>query len=359
MTRVFHLASDLGPTAAAKQLSLVAPALPKDRFTQAVGLLGQGEPFAEPLAAAGLDVSRLPVRHAIDLTGLAAVGRAVAAFRPDVVQTWGPFAARVAAVLRLPNLIASGCGAPGAGLSGWLTRRALRTARAVTVTTQAEADRIHSATGVAATRIPPAVAPAPPPPDPAAYRKALGIPDAARLIVTAGGFDAVSGARTAVWAFDILKYADPGVRLVFFGDGPEHARVARFSRAIGFEDHRVHFVGRRAGVAAAVGLAELVWVAHLRGGVNLALEAMAAGVPVVAVQNRDVAEVVADGETGRFVPAGDRIRLAAVTTDLLDDPAERSRLGAAGRVAASGRFAVRPVVERFAGLYHDVTTAGR
>ena len=97
MTRVFHLASDLGPTAAAKMLSLVAPALPKDRITQEVGLLGPGEPFAQVLVAAGLDVTRLPVRHAIDLTGLAAVGRAVAAFRPDVVHAWGPFAARVAA----------------------------------------------------------------------------------------------------------------------------------------------------------------------------------------------------------------------------------------------------------------------
>jgi glycosyltransferase involved in cell wall biosynthesis len=357
MTRVFHLAADLGPSAAAKQLSLIAPALPADRFAQAIGVLTPGGPFTGAMAVAGVELLRLPVRYVIDATRLAAVRRAVAAFRPDVVHAWGPFAARVAVVLRTPATVVSGCGSAGTGLTGWLTRKALRSARAVTAATPAEAVRIREAAGVAATVIPPAVLPPPPPPDPGAFRKEFGIPEHGRLLMSAGGFDAAAGLRTAVWAFDILKYADPAVYYVLFGDGPERGRVSRFSQAVGFDDDRVRFAGSKGYVAEVIGLSEVAWVTHLRGGVNIALEAMAAGVPVVAFHNRDLAGVIEDGVTGRLVPAGDRIRLAAATTDLLENPAERSRLGAAGRAAAEARFAPGPVVDRFAALYHDVTSA--
>jgi D-inositol-3-phosphate glycosyltransferase len=85
---------------------------------------------------------------------------------------------------------------------------------------------------------------------------------------------------------------------------------------------------------------------------------MAAGVPVVALANPDLAGIIADGVTGRLVPPGDRIRLAAVTNDLFDKPAERLRLGAAARVAAATRFAVGPVVDHYVRLYHDLIPTG-
>jgi glycosyltransferase involved in cell wall biosynthesis len=359
MIRVFHLVGTLGPIAAAKQLSLIAPALPRDRFTQIVGLLGPGEPFANVLTASGVELIRLPIRHAIDMPRLVAMQQAIAAMRPDVIHAWGPLAARVAFLLGRPAAVVSGCGVIETGLAGWLTRRALHAARAVTAMTQAEADRIRESANVSATIIPPAVACVTPQPDPAVFRKSLGLPESARLIITAGGFDTNSGELTAVWSFDILKYADPTVHLVLFGDGPDRKRIARFSKSIGFDDDRVRFAGPWADVAAAVGLAEVAWVTHRRGGVNLALEAMAAAVPVIAVHNRDLSEILEDDVTGKLVPAGDRIRLAAVTNDLLNAQEERIRLGKAGQAAVVGRFAPVAVVERYAALYDDVKTLSR
>jgi glycosyltransferase involved in cell wall biosynthesis len=132
----------------------------------------------------------------------------------------------------------------------------------------------------------------------------------------------------------------------------------RLGRALGFDDDRVRFVGTRSDLPALFGLAEVVWVTRQHGGANLTLEAMAAGVPVVAFRTPAVSGVVEDNVTGRLVPPGDRVRLAAVTIDLLDDPAARGRLGLAARAVAESRFPAAAVVDGYARLYHDVVSAG-
>jgi glycosyltransferase involved in cell wall biosynthesis len=72
------------------------------------------------------------------------------------------------------------------------------------------------------------------------------------------------------------------------------------------------------------------------------LEAMAAGLPVVACDVGGVGELVADGETGLLVPPGDPARLSEALRRLLADPELRRRLGAAGRARARERFDLPP-----------------
>ncbi len=67
------------------------------------------------------------------------------------------------------------------------------------------------------------------------------------------------------------------------------------------------------------------------GGVNAALEAQAAGRPVVAGKTLALSEVVVDGETGALFPPGDKPALARQTRLLLDDPGRAHQMGAAGR----------------------------
>jgi glycosyltransferase involved in cell wall biosynthesis len=86
---------------------------------------------------------------------------------------------------------------------------------------------------------------------------------------------------------------------------------------------------------------------------NVILEAMAAGVPVVATAVSGIPEVVADGETGRLVPPGDAAALADVLASLLDDPDEGRRLAAAARNRAAIAFdlatCVAPLADAFSG----------
>jgi glycosyltransferase involved in cell wall biosynthesis len=70
------------------------------------------------------------------------------------------------------------------------------------------------------------------------------------------------------------------------------------------------------------------------------LEAMAAGLPVVASAVGGVPEVVRDGETGALVPPRDPVARGRAITRLGEDPALRQRFGAAGRRRAEREFAL-------------------
>jgi glycosyltransferase involved in cell wall biosynthesis len=84
------------------------------------------------------------------------------------------------------------------------------------------------------------------------------------------------------------------------------------------------------------------------------LEAMHAGLPVVASDVGSVAEAVAHEQTGLLVPAGDEAALAAALARLRDDPGLRHRLGEAGRRRAAEQFTVEQMVTGYLQVYADV-----
>jgi glycosyltransferase involved in cell wall biosynthesis len=81
------------------------------------------------------------------------------------------------------------------------------------------------------------------------------------------------------------------------------------------------------------------------------MEAAACGTPAVATAVGSVADVVADGETGFVVPAGDAEALAERITRLLADAALRSRMATAARQRAELRFDQRDMVRRYEELF--------
>ena len=366
MPRIFFLASSLGPTGPAKLLSMLAPALPREHFTIAVGVAGPiAGPYAAPLKAAGVELLSLPIRHPMDVNGLWGLRDAIARFNPDVLHVLGSQAATLARFLAFPKIglrpmpavIVSAADRPDDGVAGWLARLAVRSATQVIAPTAAEGERYRNL-GVPTERVlvvPPGIGEPPKKTvDPKAFRRSLGIPKTSRIVIATGLFDAVAGLRSAVWAFDVVKYVATDLYLVLVGDGPERERLERFGKALGFDDYRTRFAGIRADVPSLVRLAEVVWVTHERGGTNVALEAMVAGVPVVAVRTADLAEVVEDRVTGRLVSPADRVELAAVTNELLEDPTLARAYGDAGRERAIARFPVSLMAERFGRIYDDV-----
>src|SRR5262249_36862376 len=153
------------------------------------------------------------------------------------------------------------------------------------------------------------------------------IPHSAFRIACVGPLEPHKGFRDAIWALDILHFLYDDLHLLVIGQGSDRPRLEEFARVAGVQD-RVHFLGAQAEVAALLAEADLVWVpSHAEGGVNAALEAMAAGRPVVAAQLPGLAEVVRDGETGLLFPPADRAGLARQTRRLLDDPELRCLLG--------------------------------
>lgn len=125
---------------------------------------------------------------------------------------------------------------------------------------------------------------------------------------------------------------------VVAGDGPLRDAVEAEARALGVA---VDLAGARDDVAALLAASDLFVLSSRSEGAPLSvLEAMAAGLPVVACDVGGIREQVVDGGTGLLVPPGDPALLAAAIGRLLGDPQLRRRLGAAGRHRGEERFDV-------------------
>jgi glycosyltransferase involved in cell wall biosynthesis len=84
------------------------------------------------------------------------------------------------------------------------------------------------------------------------------------------------------------------------------------------------------------------------------VEAMAAGLPVVATASEGALEIIDDGISGRLVPLDDPESLAEAINDLLDDPFECSRLGRNALLVARERYSVARMVHDTEQVYREV-----
>jgi glycosyltransferase involved in cell wall biosynthesis len=144
------------------------------------------------------------------------------------------------------------------------------------------------------------------------------------------------------------------------GDGPDRPAVEAEIRAAGLEGV-VELAGERHDVPRLLADADVCVLSSRSEGAPLSvLEAMAAGLPVVASAVGGVPEIVADGDTGLLVPPGDAAALAAALERLLADAALRRRLGAAGRERVRERFDLAELQRAHLELYsRELARAGR
>jgi glycosyltransferase involved in cell wall biosynthesis len=134
----------------------------------------------------------------------------------------------------------------------------------------------------------------------------------------------------------------PGARLVVVGGGEQAAALAVLVRARGLDD-AVELVGGvgRDEATAHLAAADVFCLPSTYEGLPLAiLEAMAAGLPVVATAVSGNPEAVEHGRSGLLVPAESARALAEALVALLNDPTRRRAMGAEGRRRARERFAI-------------------
>lgn len=186
--------------------------------------------------------------------------------------------------------------------------------------------------------------------DRAAARGELGLGEAEVVIGTIARLDPVKDLHTLVTAFEAVRRDRPDAKLVVIGDGPERAALAE--RLPDGLATAVLFAGQRDDARALLPAFDVYANSSLTEGISVTiLEAMAAGLPVVATRVGGNAEVVLDGSTGRLVPAREPARLADALAALLREPATRSTYGAAGRRRVESDFSVDTMVARYLELY--------
>jgi glycosyltransferase involved in cell wall biosynthesis len=181
---------------------------------------------------------------------------------------------------------------------------------------------------------------------------AAGIPPEALLILAVGRLIEQKDHATLLDAFARVRGDYSDARLAILGWGRlEEATRARI-RELALDD-AVVLPGR---VEPTAWLARADIFAHTslwEGFGIVLLEAMLAGLPIVATRVSAIPEIVVDGTTGTLVPGGDVSAVAAALSDLLEDPDRRRALGDAGRRRAHDEFSVARMTEQTIAVYRS------
>jgi glycosyltransferase involved in cell wall biosynthesis len=152
-----------------------------------------------------------------------------------------------------------------------------------------------------------------------------------------------------------LRARVPGAQVRIVGNGPEREMLDRLHRELSLGDAAV-LLGdvSRAALAEEYVNADCFCMPSVQEGFGIVfLEAMAAGLPVVACHAAAIPEVVLDGRTGVLVPPRTPPALAAALVDLLADPERRRALGDEGRRRVA-EFTPERVARRFLDAVHSI-----
>jgi glycosyltransferase involved in cell wall biosynthesis len=361
--KLLFLIPTLDRSGAEKQLTLLATHLPRSEFAVHVAALTRSGPYAADLEAADIPVTVLNKRFKCDPIAFSRLRKLLNNHRPDVLHTW-LFAAnaygRLAGGRRPPFrvVVSERCvDSWKAGWQLWLDRKLIcRTTRLVG-NSQSVAD-FYRELGVPAEKlgvVHNGIELASFPPDARdSVRRELGIPPQTRVCGFIGRLAGQKRVLDLVWAFELIRVMHDDVVFVIVGDGPERAKLEYFARSLEIS-RQVKFLGHRDDATRFLPAMDVFWLASdFEGLSNSIMEAMAAGLPVVASDIPPNRELVVDGQTGYLAPVGDRVAFAQLAERILLNPSLAKELGSAGRQRIAAEFSVGKMVEGYARLYNEV-----
>jgi L-malate glycosyltransferase len=184
----------------------------------------------------------------------------------------------------------------------------------------------------------------------ARVRQQLGVDERTIVIGTVARLDPVKDLQTLVRALG-APGADRPMTLLVIGDGPERAGIEAAAREAGV-DSFVRFLGHRDDARDLLAGCDLYANSSISEGISLTiLEAMAAGLPVVATRVGGTPEIV-DTSCGRLVPARDPGSLAATLAELTADRSLRAALGRAARARVETHFTLDRMIAEYRDAYY-------
>lgn len=186
-------------------------------------------------------------------------------------------------------------------------------------------------------------------------RAVLGVPPDVPIIGLVSGFRVMKGQRTAVEAAARLAAEGRRFHLLLIGEGPFAARVRAQVEAARLRD-RISILGFVDDLPATMAALDIALYSALEsdGMSRVLFEYLASGVPVVASRVGVVPEILEDGRTALLVPAGEPGPLGEAVARLLDDPARRREIGAAGAALVHARYSGARLAERLTAMYRSV-----
>ena len=360
------------------QVAVASPAVA--HVVASFGREGAPHPFLDAARAQGVDARLVPQRSSYDPRLAGRLAATIAAVAPDLLVGHDykadlllAAASRRRGALRRPRVaVVHGYTAEDwkVALLEAADRRALRGVAAVVapaapvrdalVAARVPAERIHAIeNGIAVERVAREAAEGR-----EAVRASWGLAAGDVAVVSIGRLSPEKGPDVLLAAYVAARGRLPrGARLVVVGDGAAREAVEAAARAHeaagGLRPGEVVFTGWRADATRCLGAADVFVLASRREGLPLAcLEAMAAGVPVVATRVGGVPEALEGGACGCLVSHEDAAGLADAIAAVVADPAAAAARAARARERVRSRYGVERQARALEALYASVRAAG-
>ncbi len=362
MTRILHIISDDLATGTAKQLELLCRGLRCCGYDTRVCVLARRGFSMDHLPSFGGKTTRCTRNWRTDPSLIARLRRGIGTIDPHLIQTWGyaataygrlsatwegqrPLIASVRSLKCRPRSAEFAC-------TKWLLSQASH----ITVNNP-YIKSFFREFGVDANSIQVVPNGIVVPSSASTVRSLhheLGLPPETVLIGAVGDLRQSKRLRDLIWAMDLLRVIRREVHLVVVGGGNERACLEEYARKV-LPAEFVHFLGHRNDVCEILPQLFCLWQASEHSGCsNSVLEAMAAGLPVIASDVAGHRAVLQDGVTGFLVPLGDRAEIARKTNLLLRNRDTASEMGAAGRDHVAKSFTVEAMIAGHQSLYERI-----
>jgi glycosyltransferase involved in cell wall biosynthesis len=186
-----------------------------------------------------------------------------------------------------------------------------------------------------------------------AYRSRLGIKPGP-LVGIIARLSEVKGHRFLLVAMKEVVKQVPGAQLLIIGDGPEKKDLIELTMKLGLG--RCTFIEEATlDTRLSLSVMDVFVLPSVQEGLGLsAMEAMAAGVPVVGSNVGGVYSLIKDGQTGILVPPKDPLALAAAILRLLNDKALALKMADAAKELIKEKFSLEDMAKKMEVLYKEV-----
>jgi len=182
-----------------------------------------------------------------------------------------------------------------------------------------------------------------------AFRRVIA-PNGERILLHASNFRKVKRVKDIVRIFEIVRKKIPS-KLLFVGDGPERSDAESLCRELDICDD-TRFVGKQEQMEDILAIADLFLLTSEYESFGLAaLEAMAAGVPVISTNAGGLPEIAIQGETGYLDDIGDIHSMSEHAIKILSDDETLKRFKA-NAVAQAKNFDIHRIVPQYEALYN-------
>ncbi len=368
--RVVLLIPTLDRSGAEKQFTLLATRLPRDEFDVRAIALTRGGPYADELQAAGIPLTVIGKRAKFDPFSFWRLRAELVRQDPDILHTWlfsanayGRLCAH--AIPRAKVVVSERCvDSWKANWQLWLDRRLIaRTDRLVG--NSASVVEFYRELGVPSEKlacVPNGIECEPngcegegtKPSRREQLLTELNLSPDSFVVGFIGRLAKQKRVEDLIWAVEILRQIRPQLQLVVIGDGPERERLERFTRNIHCDRH-VTFLGHREDAARFLPAFDVFGLASsFEGMSNSVMEAMSAGLPIIASDIPPNRELVVQSETGFLFKLADTVGIMQFVRRLIDEQGLAERLGQAGRERIQREFNIPRMVEGYANIYRKL-----